>query len=486
MDILVLEGRKIGDKMTKIILPNSDITIYKRESSYGDSLDTVITLFEVTDKGMNFEGEYTLYKIDYIPLFNLYSIHNYTYKNSFTEKQHLSQNTVDFGNDLRKILINFTDEDRDTIVYTVDTLEDFLKNKLISVSNRELREKVNKMTYKYSQKEMYHLGIALLHHLNKCYSIPTLENCTDLSISWGEDDDYRRKKVAIVDTPNSLGVQSIKIVQGNHTDLYYLKGSTIKDQYCNLLEEIVPLFNEYLIVIYYLLLMNQKSLEYRLLKESLKIMTSNENVSLCVNDPCLYLEIKDGVSSVRENYIKLSCILKGESPQSSVYQILLSTCEKFFPVGEYIVDYIGFNYFLAEVLRDFNTNIRLHKLTIDDLVLKLIPSLARATFNLFKEEDYILDKEDISSTIESTFTKCIEYRVDPEDDKVYCHSVHISPDTGTMNAYRREVDLETTYGKFGIEPSIVKADVNKLEYLKENNNAVKKIFKYLDNQESEK
>ena len=229
MDILVLEGRKIGDKMTKIILPNSDITIYKRESSYEDSLDTVITLFEVTDKGMNFEGEYTLYKIDYIPLFNLYSIHNYTYKNSFTEKQHLSQNTVDFGNDLRKILINFTDADRDTIVYTVDTLEDFLKNKLISVPNSELREKVNKMTYKYSQKEMYHLGIALLQHLNKCYSIPTLENGSDLSISWGEDDDYRRKEVAIVDTPNSLGVQSIKIVQGNHTDLYYLKGSTINE-----------------------------------------------------------------------------------------------------------------------------------------------------------------------------------------------------------------------------------------------------------------
>lgn len=478
---------EVNEILTKVIIPKSDLAIYKRESSYEDSLESVITLFKVTDERFDFEGEYDLFKIEYLPLFDLYRVSDCAFKASFEMKSRLSQEYFDFGNRLRKILLMMTKAERSTISYIVNALEEYLETKLIYIHNEKLKEKADKMYHKYSFDECVRLSYSLIPALSKCYSIPTMENGADLSISWGKDDDSLTFRVSIVDTPNSLGVQAIQIEQGLYSDFYYLKGSTVKDQYYNLLEEISPLPNTFFIVIYYLLLMNQFSFESRLLKESLKIMTSNENVNLCIGETHVSIEIQEGIREVkRGNYIKLACILKGESPQTSVYQILLQTCDKYFPVGEYIVDYIGFNFFLAEVLRDFNANSKLHKLTIDDLVLKLVPSFAKCTFKAFKEENYILDKEDISSTLRSNFTKCVEYKVDPENDKVYCYSAHTSPTTGTMNVYKREVDLEISWRKLHIDDEIVEADVDKLEYLKENNNAIKKIFKYLDSQESEK
>ena len=476
-----------NEKLTKVIIPNSDLTIYKRESSYEDSLESVITLFKVTDISFDFKEEYDLFKIEYLPLFDLYRVSDCTFKASFEMRGKLSQEYFEFGNKLRRVLlIAMNSKKRSTISYIVDTLEEYLETKIIPVHNEKLKEKVDKMSYKYSRDECIQLGMYLIAGLNKCYSIPTLENGADLSISW-EDDFSTIRKVSIIDTPNSLGVQALKVEQGRFVDIYYLKGSTVKYQYCNLLEEVFPMLNEYLIVIYYLLLLNQISSEYRPLKESLKIMTNNENVSLCENRDHISIEIMEGFQEAkRGHYIKLACILKGESPQTSVYQILLQTCDKYFPVGEYIVDYVGFNFLLAEVLRDFNANSRLHKLTIDDLVLKLVPSLAKLTFKAFKEENYTLDKEDISSTLRSNFTRCPEYKIDPKNDKVYCHSVHTSLTTGTMDVYKREVDLEISWRKLHIDDEIVEADVDKLEYLKENNKAVKKIFKYLDSQESEK
>lgn len=470
-----------NEKLTKVVIPNSDLSIYKRESSYEDSLESVITLFKVTDISLDFKGENDLFKIEYLPLFDIYKITDSVFRGSFEMKSKLSQEYFDFGNKLRRILLIVSKAERSTINYIVDTLEEYLETKLVYVHNEKLKEKVEKMSYIYSHAECIQLGVSLIPYLKKCYSVPTLENGADLSISW-EDDISIIRRVSIIDTPNSLGVQVLKIEQGAYTDLYYLKGSTVKDQYCNLLEEIFPLPNEYLIIIYYLLLMNQKSLEYRQLKESLKIMTNNENVSLCENEAHISIEIMEGLQGIkRGHYIKLACILKGESPQTSVYQILLNTCDKYFPVGEYIVDYIGFNFFLAEVLRDFNTNSRLHKLTIDDLVLKLVPSLAECVFKSFKEENYILEEEDISRTLKSNFTRCIEYKIDSEDDKVYCYSVHTSTTTGDVNVYKREVDLKISWRKYHLKDGIVESNVDKLEYLKENNKAIKKIFKYLDN-----
>lgn len=481
---------ELNEKLTKVMIPNSDLSIYKRESSYEDSLESVITLFKVTDISVDFKGEYDLFKIEYLPLFDLYRVSDCLYQTSFESKSRLSQEYFDFGNKLRKILLVMNERDKSIIRYIVDTLEEYLETKLVYVHNEKLKEKVDKMSYKYSHDEYVQLGISLIRSLKNCYSVPTLENGADLSISWEGDVNTMIREVSIIDTPNSLGVQALKIKQGPFTNLYYLKGSTVKDQYCNLLEEVFPLPNEYLIVIYYLLLLNQISLEYRPLKESLKIMTNNDNVFLGINESNeshIGIEISEGIQEAKKtHYIKLACILKGESPQTSVYQIILNTWDKFFPVGEYIVDYIGFNYFLSEVLRDFNISTRLHKLTIEDLVLKIAPSLAKCTFKLFKEGDYILEKEDISSTLRSDFTRCVEYKINPEDDKVYCYSVHTSPTTGITNVYKREVDLEISWRKLYIDDGIVEANIDKLEYLKENNKAVKKIFENLDNQGSEK
>lgn len=472
---------EMNEKLTKVMIPNSDLSIYKRESSYEDSLESVITLFKVTDISLDFIGEYDLFKIEYLPLFDLYRVSDCLYQTSFESKSRLSQEYFDFGNKLRKVLLVMNERDKSIIRYIVDTLEEYLETKLVYVHNEKLKEKAEKMSYKYSSAEYIELSLSLIKALDECSSVPTLGNGADLSISWKRNLDSLIYRVSIVDTPNSLGVQALQIDQGLYSEIYYLKGSTVKDQYCNLLEEIFPIPNTFLIVVYYLLLMNQISLKYRLLKESLKIMTSNKNVNLCIDEDYVSIVIQEGLQGVkRENYIQLACILKGESPQTSIYQIHLNTCDKYFPTGNYIVDYIGFIYFLAEVLRDFNTNTRLHNLTIEDLVLKLLPSIAKITFNSLKEEDYILEKEEISNTLESIFTRFVEYKTDPKDDKVYCYSTYSNPTTGAMKTYRRAVDFVASYKKIEEEVETLEANENKLEYLKENNNAVKKIFKYLE------
>lgn len=158
---------ELNEKLTKVMIPNSDLSIYKRESSYEDSLESVITLFKVTDISVDFKGEYDLFKIEYLPLFDLYRVSDCLYQTSFESKSRLSQEYFDFGNKLRKVLLVINERDKSIISYIVDTLEEYLETKLVYVHNEKLKEKVDKMSYKYSHAECVQLGISLLPSLKK-------------------------------------------------------------------------------------------------------------------------------------------------------------------------------------------------------------------------------------------------------------------------------------------------------------------------------